>query len=119
MFMLIHSVVIFLSADPHMVFRTSLIFLGFMRFGANETHETIVCFFSTDVFLWQRAGRGHAFPIQTTKARHSRYVELLSSVSDPKRQTPVKKEDGSPLTHVSLTLSFPAGTGLEPQEPLS
>lgn len=43
--MLSHSVVIFLSGDPPTVFRTSLIFLGFMRFGANETHEMIVCFF--------------------------------------------------------------------------
>lgn len=43
--MLSHSVVIFLSGDPPTVFRTSLIFLGFMRFGANETHEMTVCFF--------------------------------------------------------------------------
>lgn len=51
MFMMSHLVVIFLSGDPHMVFRTSLIFLGFMRFGANERHEMIVGFFSIDVFL--------------------------------------------------------------------
>lgn len=44
MFMLSHLAVIFLSGDLHMVFRTSLIFLGFMRFGANETHEMVVCF---------------------------------------------------------------------------
>lgn len=60
MFIVIHSVVIFLFGAPRpptppMVFRPSVIFLGFMRFGANETHEIIVgCvvfFFSTDVFL--------------------------------------------------------------------
>lgn len=63
MFIVIHSVVIFLfGVPPHtpspptppMVFRPSVIFLGFMRFGANETREIIVgcvVFFSTDVFL--------------------------------------------------------------------
>lgn len=99
MFMFSHSVVIFLFGDPPMVFRPSLIFLGFMRFGANETHEMIVgVFFSTDVFLWRRAGRGHAFPKQTVKAHHTRYVEALFK---PMMQTPHEEE---PKCFAELTM---------------
>lgn len=84
-------------------------------------HMKRLCFlfFSTDVFLCQGAGRGHAFPKQTVKARHSRYVDVLSTASNPMSQTPVKKEDSAPPSYVSLTPWFPAGTGPEPQEPLS